>query len=291
MCHGSWCDVFRESPKSGARGCTAYSGFLYPSGPREGSPETLVSCRHVLARVPRRPLWAALALLGIASANVLLVRLVLRREAGARAVLPLEPSTLNPEASRPRVQLTGVDQAALGAWPLPARGGAADADEAMRLNNIYPRPLLARGAAADAVRSAALNSHPLPAKVPLAQLPGFERWWAALGLDSAGVAGGQTALQGGPWVWLWGGGGDDGSMHAHAAGSVSSSARRLPVPSAKHVAAAAAGRTGGAAGADLEAAAAAGAAAHAAGAIDPAGEHVGGLPSGELCINHVAHRH
>lgn len=235
-----------------------------------------------LGDCPRRPLWAALALLGIASANVLLVRLVLRREAGARAVSPLEPSTLNPEASPLRVQLHGVDQAALGAWPLPARGGAADADEAMRPRDIYSQPLLARGAAADASRSAARNPHPLPAKVPLAQLPGFERWWAALGLDSVGVAGGQTALQGGPWVWLWGGAGDDGGMHAHAAGSMSSSKHRLPLPAVEHAAANAAGRTGSAAeGVDPEAISAAGSGARATNVDDPAGGHARGLPSGK----------
>ena len=234
-----------------------------------------------LSACPRRPLWAALALLGIASANVLLVCLVLRREAGAgaRAVSPLEDRTLNPESSRLRVQLTGVDQAALGAWPLPARGDAADADEAVRLHDVQARPLLAKGAAANAARTAALTLQPLPAKVPLAQLPGFERWWAALGLDSAGVAGGQTALQGGPWVWLWGGG-DDGRMHAHAAGSMGSSERGPPAVAAARVAGDAAGRSGSAAeGADPEASAAADTAAYATDVDDPAGGHARGLPS------------
>lgn len=233
-------------------------------------------------------MWAALALLGIASANALLVRLVLRREAGAgaRAVSPLEAGTLNPEASPLRAQLSGMDQAALDAWPLPARHGAADADEAMRSYDIRARPLLARGAVGDAARAAALNLHPLPAKVPLAQLPGFERWWAALGLDTAGVAGGQAASQGGPWVWLWGGGGDDGSMHAHAAGSVGFSERAPPQPAAVRAAADVAGRTGSAAeGADPEATAAAGTAVHATNVNDPAGAHARGLPSAELSFD------
>ena len=242
-----------------------------------------MSCRRVPGCLRRRPLWAALALLGIASANVLLVRLVLRREAGARAVSPLEAATLNSGARRDRVQLHGVDQAALGAWPLPARGGAAYAEEAMRSSDIYPRPLLAGGAAADAARSAALNSHPLPAKVPLAQLPGFERWWTALGLDSVGVAGGQTAgVQGGPWVWLWGG--DDGGMRAHAAGSMGSSKQGPPLVTAARAAADAAGTSGSVAeGADPWAAAAAGMAAVATGVYDPAGSSTGAHARASLC--------